>query len=57
MEHMHEDLAKYSNWFKGDKIVFMDSSANIDTQPCSLINKKAFCRWINENGDALIWII
>lgn len=54
---MHEDVSEYSNWFKGDKIVFMDPSPNTDTQPYALINKKAFCRWLNENGYALIWII
>lgn len=54
---LYRDINNPSYWYGGDKLVFMDPSLSIDTQPCALINKKVFCKWLNENGYALIWLI
>ncbi len=54
---LYRDINNPSYWYGGDKLVFMDPSLSIDTQPCALMNKKVFCKWLNENGFALLWLI
>ncbi len=54
---LYRDTNNPSYWYNGENLVFMDPSLRIDTQSCALINKKAFCKWLSENGYVLLWLI
>lgn len=55
--HLYKDISKPSYWYNGNNVVFMDPSIQIDTQPCALINKEVFCKWLSENNYVLVWLI
>ncbi|BCJ98460.1 NACHT domain-containing protein [Anaerocolumna chitinilytica] len=44
-------------WMKDNIAVFRDPSLDVNTQPCALFEKKAFCEWLNKNDYVLIWLI
>lgn len=54
---LYRDIYNPSHWFKDGKLLFMDPSLKIDTQPCALINKNIFCKWLYDNGYVIVWLI
>lgn len=54
---LHRDINYPSHWFQNDRLIFVDPGLEYNTQPCALINKKVFCKWLSENGYALVWLI
>lgn len=54
---LYRDISKPSYWYSGEKVVFMDPSVQIDTQPCALISKEVLCKWLNKNNYILLWLI
>ena len=54
---LYRDINNPSYWYNGDKVVFMDPSLEIDTQPCALISKEVLRKWLSENGYVLLWLI
>ena len=54
---LYRNLKNPSHWYNVDKLVFWDPGLECDTQSCALINKEVFCKWLNEHGYVLIWLI
>lgn len=54
---LYRDINKPSYWYNEGKVVFMDPSLQIDTQPCALMSKEVLCKWLSENNYVLLWLI